>query len=360
MVPFTNILLSSLLVHFLASAPTTYAFNKPQVRVTTTFADFHARIMDQWGDGGGKFVKISSNSHHPFQGRTFGGAKRKEIRGTRAFGSGYPYGANDTTTVSGRPFPFGTWPLWWDQNLMGSDEYGPRLDAIRPGGMLVTVPLRTTTGYFNVTNDEVYHVVGDKESVSLLMISYVTWCHITPAWPSRFDPTRPNSTVRLENVVRYYRASSFAISSPNYNNTFSRSSLSDSTESTPLPPLIEYSPFLKCIDDVTFNALAILNRPPGPTPLGKFVQALAYGHIYFIGAALGVLYVVGLLLAGTLICSRNLLWSCLECLGEVPMAIHRRREAKKAQRKARKEAAARAKEAAARAREVSLAYERYP
>ncbi|KAG8816482.1 hypothetical protein FRC17_000319, partial [Serendipita sp. 399] len=224
--------------------PGNYVFNKPQVRVTTTFADFDARIMDQWGNGGGPFVQISNTSHHPFQYRTLGGAKRAEICGTRAFGSGYPYGAKDPSSVAGRPFPFGTWPLWWDQNFMGSGEYGPHLDAIRPGGMLVTVPLQTTTEHFNITDEEAYHIVGDKESVLLLMISYVTWCHITPAWPSRFDPTRSNSTVRLENVVRYYRASSFAISSPNYNNTFARSSLSNSTESTPLPPSIEYSPFL--------------------------------------------------------------------------------------------------------------------
>ncbi|KAG8806745.1 hypothetical protein FRC17_004831, partial [Serendipita sp. 399] len=149
-----------------------YVFNKPQVRVTTTFTDFHARIMDQWGGGGGKFVKISSDSHHPFQERTLGGAKRKEIQGSRTFGSGYPYGATDPLTVAGRPFPFGTWPLWWNQQFMGSDEYGPRLDAIRPGVFIVSVSLRTTKEYFNVTDDEVYYAIGDRESILPLLVSY--------------------------------------------------------------------------------------------------------------------------------------------------------------------------------------------
>ncbi|KAG8762723.1 hypothetical protein FRC15_008397, partial [Serendipita sp. 397] len=146
-------------------------FVRPQVRVTTTFADFDARIMDHWGGGGGKFVTISKDSKHPFQGRTFGGAKRKEIRGTRAFGSGYPYGVGNQSTIARRPFPFGVWPLYWDQNFMDSSEYGPQYDAIRPGGFLAYAPLRTTKDHFNVTENEVYYAVGDRESLLLTMIS---------------------------------------------------------------------------------------------------------------------------------------------------------------------------------------------
>ncbi|KAG8818918.1 hypothetical protein FRB91_009063 [Serendipita sp. 411] len=173
-----TVLFNVLLLYCLASvniASAEYAFNKPQIRVTTTFADFDARVMDQWGKGGGKFVKISNDSQHPFQERTFGGAKRQEIRGSTVFGSGYPYGVNDPTTVARRPFPFGTWPLWWDRDFMGSSEYGPHLDAIRPGGLLVSVPLRTTTKHFDVTEGEVYYGIGDRESMLPLMISYVTW-----------------------------------------------------------------------------------------------------------------------------------------------------------------------------------------
>ncbi|KAG8761984.1 hypothetical protein FRC15_008735, partial [Serendipita sp. 397] len=185
-------------------------FVKPQVRITTTFTNFHARIMDHWGGGGGEFDWISLYSNHPFKGRTFGGAKRKEIRGTRAFGSGYPYGAGNQSTVAGRPFPFGVWPLYWDQNFMNSSEYGSQYDAIRPGGFLAYVPLRTTQPYFNVTDSEIYYAIGDQESLLFIMISYVTSCHVVPAWPSRFDPTSTNSTVKLENVIQYFRASSFA------------------------------------------------------------------------------------------------------------------------------------------------------
>ncbi|KAG8805772.1 hypothetical protein FRC17_005342, partial [Serendipita sp. 399] len=266
-----------------------YAFNKPQVRLTTTFADFNARIMDQWGKGGGKFVKIWGTARHPFQGRIFGGGKRKEIRGSRAFGSGYPYGVGDPSTVTGRPFPFGTWPLWWDQQYMGSDEYGPHLDAIRPGGFVVLVPLRrmTTTKaeYASVMDDEVYYATGDRDSVLPMMVSYVTGCHAVPAWPVKFDPRMSSSPGKLENVIQYFRASSFALASPAYNDPFARnagtvsspnststpvsSNDEDNASGSPLPDIIERSPFRRCVDDATYHALAIVNKPPGQTALDR-------------------------------------------------------------------------------------------
>ncbi|KAG8828591.1 hypothetical protein FRC18_009737 [Serendipita sp. 400] len=346
-----------LVAHFLVSTTVVsaaYAFNKPQVRVTTTFADFDARIMDQWGPGGGKFVKISNDSHHPFQERTFGGAKRTEIQGSRIFGSGYPYGANDSSTVAGRPFPFGTWPLWWDQDFMGSNEYGPHLDAIRPGGMLVSVPLRTTADHFNITDTEVYYAIGDKESLLLLMISYVTWCHVVPTWPSRFDPRLPNSTIRLENIIQYFRASSFAVASPEYNNTFAQLPSSNSMESNPLPDFIEYSPFRQCINNATFHALPILNKPPSLTPLGKFIVALAFaGEVLipaFVVVAIGALLGIGTLFGTVVLAIRYILCSWIP--ESVKKSLQRRRE-----RRGNRLATA---QAIARARTQELRYENYP
>ncbi|KAG8817708.1 hypothetical protein FRC19_011186 [Serendipita sp. 401] len=252
--------------------PLVFGFNKPQVRVTTTFKDFDARIMDYWGGGGGKWAEVSGG--HPFAGRTFGGAKREEVRGTRAFGSGYPYGADNQSTLAGRPFPFGVWPLYWDQNFMDADEYGPQYDAVRPGGFIAYVPLRTTKEYFNVTEDEVYYAIGDRESLLPLMISYVTWCHVNPAWPSKLDPSSPNATIKLENVIQYFRGSSLALASPTYNNTFARTPNSEMQESTPPPEFVEYSTFRKCVDSVTEKALAIVNKVPTEKAVDTFVSTL--------------------------------------------------------------------------------------
>ncbi|KAG8830428.1 hypothetical protein FRC18_008111 [Serendipita sp. 400] len=168
---------------------------------------------------------------------------------------------------------------------MGSSEYGPHLDAIRPGGLLVSVPLRTTTKHFNVTEGEVYYAIGDRESILPLMISYVTWCHILPAWPSKFDPALSNSTIKLENVIQYFRASSFALATPAYNNTFARQTTttpSSDEPSSPLPESIQYSPFRLCIDNVTFNALAIMNQPPSHDPLTDVFVRFAPGMVLYV------------------------------------------------------------------------------
>ncbi|KAG8804984.1 hypothetical protein FRC17_005790, partial [Serendipita sp. 399] len=290
-----HLLWALFILQFLASIPgfvsarSDMVFTVPQVRLTTTFNDFNARIMDHWGGGGGHWAKIPKDTEHPFQGRDYGGAKRYEIRGTRAFGSGYPYGAGNLSTVARRSFPFGVWPLYWDQNFRDADEYGSQYDAIRPGGFIASVPLRTTTEHFNVTDDEVYYAVGDRESLLPLMVSYVTWCHVTPAWPTRFNASAANATIKLENVIQYFRASSFALASKAYNNTFARTGDSGSKESTPLPEYMEYSPFRKCVDHVAENALAIVNKIPSSTPLDKFESALIGGGIFICGAMIFLL-----------------------------------------------------------------------
>ncbi|KAG8821657.1 hypothetical protein FRC19_007466 [Serendipita sp. 401] len=286
----------ALIAYPILGANASTIFIKPQIRVTTTFADFDARIMDHWGGGGGKRVQISKDSKHPFEGRTFGGAKRKEIRGTRAFGSGYPYGTGNQSTIARRPFPFGVWPLYWDQNFMEADEYGPLYDAIRPGGLVASVPLRTTPAHFNVTENEVYYAIGDRESLLPLMISYVTWCHVTPAWPFRFDPTATNATVKLENVMQYFRGSSFALATPMYSNSFARIPDSSTTESSPLPELVEHSPFRKCLDGVTENALAITNKPPTGPIADILIIVFTSTWLINLGAVVMILYaLVGIL-----------------------------------------------------------------
>ena len=252
--------------------------NKPQLRVTTSFANFDGRIMDHWGGGGGATWTISNDSVHPFVNRQFGGAKRKQVTGTRAFGSGYPWDSDDAMTLSGRGFPFGVWPLWWGQDFMGTNEYNSTKDTIRPGGQLVTaeVKLDDTKWYTNSIQNETYYVLGDNQSVLFIMISLVNWCHTTPAWPKKFDPTlTTGATIRLENVVQYYRASSFALASTLYNNTFARTSNANSTESSPLPSQVQASGFRQCVDGVIANALPIMNKPPR-----KLSNAAKWGLIF--------------------------------------------------------------------------------
>lgn len=149
--------------------------------------------------------------------------------------------------------------------MKGSDEYGPALDGIRPGGQLVTIPVKAQGQEYTISEDEVYYIIGDRDSAVFIMISLVMSCDTSPAWPSKFDPSSLNSTLTMENVIQYYRASSFALASPLYNNSYARTNRNtESMENSPIPDVIRLSEFHKCIDDKIVEALAIMNWPPNP------------------------------------------------------------------------------------------------
>jgi hypothetical protein len=307
--------------------------NSPQIFVTTTLMDFDAQIVAGWSGGGGDNCTIHNDSNNPFAGREFGGADRSTLKGTQIFGSGYPYGNVDNSTIAGRPFPYGLWPIYWGNNITGSDEYGAALDALRPGGQLATIPLQTQTQYYNITDDETYYLIGDRDSVLFMMISLVTSCQVTPAWPTSFNPGSPNSTVKIENVIQYYRASSFALVYPQYSNTAAlRNNNTESTESTPLPDVVVYSTFRRCLDDVIMNALGIMDQPPHYHDLGDIL-----GWVFGV-FGIPILYFLWCLYR----CSYNCAVGSVRTSGANAIARLRREQA------------------ALDARKASLAYENYP
>ena len=222
------------------------------------------RQMAAWSGGGGRPYTLPSDSNNLFAGRLYGGGDRWTIYGTRAFGSGYPYGVDDTSTVAGRPFPYGSWPISWGGNYAGSNEYSGKVaDIQRPGGRLVNVELTSIDKRWNNTDEEIYHLIGDLDSVISITASMVDWCHTVPKWPSAFALSANNS-LRPENVLQYYRSSSFALAFKGYNNSFALPPLNTSTnlfhEQSSLPPdIVRYSPFLKCINETIANALPILD-----------------------------------------------------------------------------------------------------
>jgi hypothetical protein len=276
---------------------------------------------------------VQSDSNHPFAGREFGSSGRGTLKGTQIFGSGYPYGNTDNSTIAGQPFPYGLWPIYWGDNITGSDEYGAALGGLRPGGQLVTIPLKTQTQYYNVTDEETYYLIGDRDSVLFMMISLVTSCHVTPAWPSKFNPGSPNSTVKIESVIQYYRASSFALVYLQYNNTAALGNRNtESTESTPLPDVVVYSSFRHCIDDVIMDALAIMDQASDEGSLGGIL-----GPIF---GTLGIPILLGL----------GYLFLCLYCYLVEPLRRARRNAAVKRARR----------QAALDARKATLTYENFP
>ncbi|KAL5489863.1 hypothetical protein ACEPAI_4695 [Sanghuangporus weigelae] len=164
-----------------------------------------------YSSGGGKRIKLPSSSS--FSGREAGGGDRNTIYGTSHFGSGYPYGGYGYY-VDNRPFPYYFYPVPCSHNYYGGDEYLNAAD--RPGGNLVTALVKPSYNTSSVT----YRLVGDNSSVVAVFDALVANCSVVNS-SSVLSSFTPSNTVwpLPEQVVQYYRASSFALSLDGYNNT---------------------------------------------------------------------------------------------------------------------------------------------
>ncbi|CCA69612.1 hypothetical protein PIIN_03551 [Serendipita indica DSM 11827] len=165
---------------------------------------------------------------------------------------------------------------------MDSAEYGEDKDPIRPGGQLVVQSVRGTKERWGQDETETYYMLTDRETSFAMMTSFVTWCGAVPeSWPVLFNATGAplgegragEMTFAVENVLRYYRASSFAMLHRGYNN--SRARTADSSipleQSDPLPEAVTRSRLYSCIEGVIENALPILHGPAKGKSLGVFL-----------------------------------------------------------------------------------------
>jgi hypothetical protein len=257
-------------------------------RIRPSLNSMDSGSVSAWGGGGGPQRTIPGDSAFPFAGRQYGGGDRSTIYGTRSYGSGYPYGVNSSSNdISGRPFPYGTWPISFGNYRGGQEFLDASIDLLRPGGPMAVVKVSSTDTqkWPGISSTEVYDMLGDTESLLFMMADLVDWCHATPQWPAAFDPTA-SSAVRPENIIQYYRSSSFAMAYSAYNNTFATANQSTSqslTDSTPLPSIVASSSFWSCINDTIGVALPILDAPPSPD-LPGWVYALIIAAPFIIAA----------------------------------------------------------------------------
>jgi hypothetical protein len=136
-------------------------------------------------------------------------------------------------------------------------------------------------------NNETYWLLGDRESVTA-MLQILSGCkdcqtyscgivNVTEVQPLTIDLTNftaSNSTIlpvnssttppQVQNIVQYYRASSFALAYTNYTNMYAVAPLNETTEvgwgnSTALPDLLTHSAFLQCVNNTLVDGLPILN-----------------------------------------------------------------------------------------------------
>ncbi|KAL5511199.1 hypothetical protein ACEPAH_4414 [Sanghuangporus vaninii] len=241
-----------------------------------------------YSSGGGKRIKLPSSSS--FSGREAGGGDRNTIYGTSHFGSGYPYGGYGYY-VDNRPFPYYFYPVPCSHNYYGGDEYLNATD--RPGGNLVTAIVKPSYNTSSVT----YRLVGDNSSIVAVFDALVANCSVANS-SSAFSTFTPSNTVwpLPEQVLQYYRASSFALSLDGYNNTAalpanapaSNNSKPVEMADTPLPSGLNMT-FLSCVN-YTVGASVPLVEPPK--------KGLSSGQIATIVAA----SIAGLFLLITTFC----------------------------------------------------------
>ncbi|KZT23915.1 hypothetical protein NEOLEDRAFT_506176 [Neolentinus lepideus HHB14362 ss-1] len=242
--------------------------------------------------GGGKPFTLSSAS--PFSGRQAGGGTRTQIYGTWQYGSGYPYGSTGSY-VDNRPLPYIFWPVPMGSDYYGSDVYAKYNGTVRPGGN-VTSAIVTGNGFPNTT--EIYRIIGDQLSVRAVLDALVTNCTAKNTTLELFNP-EVYAYPQPEQIIQWYRASTFGLGLDSYNNTAALASNIPSSNHTNPPALSSATPlpsglnmtFLTCIN-TTIAASVPLVDPPAK----KHLSQLAIFGI--INAAVFVVVILGVCLAG--------------------------------------------------------------
>lgn len=187
-------------------------------------------------------------------------------------------------------------------------QYGPERNNSRPGGNMTTVPIQSTF-WRNVStvvrrdnsssSPAIYpfNLVGDEDSVrAVLDVLVSSDCDVANLTIVPYSSTN-TSQPRPENVVQYYRTSSFALTLNGYNNTAelpsnmppNNSTAPPSTPDTPLPTNHTDLNFLACINSTIEESLPIMDSAAA-------VKVLPYQ----LGGLLGLLWMSIFLMGGGL------------------------------------------------------------
>ncbi|KAI5121695.1 hypothetical protein M0805_002770, partial [Coniferiporia weirii] len=246
-----------------------------------------------YSDGGGSIVTLDSDSH--FAGRLGGSGARDTVYGTSRFGSGYPYGGYGQY-VDSRPLPYYFYPVPTTNNYYGGNEYLNATPDERPGGNLIVAIVQPSWGPGNVT----YRILGDNSSVISVFAALVSNCSVVNATSEFYAYSASESIWPVpEQVVQYYRASSFLLSLDGYNNTASlpanmpasNNSASVSIADTPLPSSLNIT-FFECVNQ-TIGASVPLVDPPVPKKLSSSaIVGITFGAIFGLGFLICLLCVL--------------------------------------------------------------------
>jgi hypothetical protein len=122
----------------------------------------------------------------------------------------------------------------------------------------------------NTSALETFYMIGDRDSVETMLLILAPCvgceqysCGMVNGSISTFtgnDTTPPH----FENMLQWYRSSSFGLAYPGYNNTYAFPPLNGSTtldwdNSSPLPVALSGDTFLDCLNTTIAAALPVLN-----------------------------------------------------------------------------------------------------
>ena len=131
---------------------------------------------------------------------------------------------------------------------MDNSQYGPNVDAMRPGGALSTAVVRPSALSNNASSPDSYYIVGDESSVSTVLNALVSQCDVANASVTNtyLNGTLPaNGTVLVthpEQIVQFYRASSFALALLSYNNSATLPANAPASNVSAAPPISADTP----------------------------------------------------------------------------------------------------------------------
>lgn len=166
-----------------------------------------------------------------------------------------------------------------------------------PGGPVSSVSIISS----NSTINQTYHIVGDRSSISAVLTALIHNCSVqdTSSQIAAFDADAATPAVLPEQVVQWYRASSFALSLDKYNNSASsRASMPANNNTappptsadTPLPEGVD-APFLACLNGTIAASVPLMMYQRPSHKLGaSAIASIVVGSV--VGAILLMLFAV--------------------------------------------------------------------
>ncbi|KDQ51590.1 hypothetical protein JAAARDRAFT_62468 [Jaapia argillacea MUCL 33604] len=249
------------------------------------------KTVSAYSAGGGKSFTLGSSS--PFSGRLAGGGTRSQVFGNSRYGSGYPYGSYGTY-IDDRPLPYVFYPVPIYPNYYGSDTYTNFNETQRPGGNITIAVLRAPS-LPNTT--EIYRIVGDQLSTSAVLDALVTDCNVQNTTLSPFNASDGTDSWPLpEQIVQWYRASSFGLSLDSYNNTAALPSNMPPSNDSLSPPLSDDTPlptdlnttYLSCLNKTIGASVPLVDPPYKPS--AAMIVLFVFAGIVILWCAVAAIY----------------------------------------------------------------------